>query len=135
MNLFDKACRNGHQVGCYHYGALLYLSSPGNKKDMDKSMNVLEKACTNGGNPESCYFAGGHHINTDNPSRDPVKALNLFKISCANNHAPSCFNIAVMHNKGDIGIPVDQAVFKEYKDKTEELVKVYGGRIGGTKTA
>ena len=32
MSLFEKSCKLGHQAGCYHYGALLYLSNPDSKK-------------------------------------------------------------------------------------------------------
>ena len=71
----------------------------------------------------------------DNPERDPLKELKYFKISCDNKHAPSCFNIAVMHNKGDTGVPANTEVFKEYKQRTDELVKQYGGQLGGKKAA
>ena len=77
----------------------------------------------------------GHHIKQDNPLRDPPKALRYFKSSCENKHAPSCFNVAVMMSKGDKGVPADSEAFSEYRQKTEELVKSFGGQIGGTKIA
>jgi TPR repeat protein len=64
-----------------------------------------------------------------------VKALKYFKISCDGNHAPSCFNIGVMLSKGDSGVPKDEQAFLVYKKKTEELIKSYGGKLGGKTVA
>ena len=43
------------------------------------------------------------------------------------NHAPSCYNLAVMYKKGDVGIPPDEKRFEEFKDITNKLVEQYGG--------
>jgi TPR repeat protein len=77
----------------------------------------------------------GHLVKTDNPSRNPLQALAMFKQACESKHAPSCFNVAVMYNKGDTGVAIDQEKFLEFKTRTDELVKTYGGRMGGAKMA
>ena len=43
------------------------------------------------------------------------------------NHGPSCFNLAVIFNKGDAGVPANPELFQKYKDRTEELVEIHGG--------
>jgi TPR repeat protein len=54
--------------------------------------------------------------------------------ACDTNHAPSCFNLAVMFNKGDAGVPPDAEKFAQYKGRTDQLVAQLGG-LGGTRTA
>ena len=66
-------------------------------------------------------------------SRNPSKALIMFDKACKQNHGPSCFNLAVMYKNGDIGVPMDETKFHIYRDKTNELVRSYGG-LGWTKT-
>ena len=70
---------------------------------------------------------------TENPDRDPPKAIPCLKRACDANHAPSCFNLAVLYNKGDKGVEKNPALFEEYKEKTNKLVEVVGG-LGGTRT-
>jgi len=59
--------------------------------------------------------------------RDPPRAERLFQKACDRGHGPSCFNLAVMYNQGDEGVPVDLEKHEKYKKKTEEHVKMYGG--------
>lgn len=59
--------------------------------------------------------------------RDPLFAEQLLQRGCSRGHAPSCFNLAVMYTQGDEGIEKNEAKAKEYQDKTEELVKRFGG--------
>jgi hypothetical protein len=40
----------------------------------------------------------------------------------------------VLYKKGDVGIPADEGKHKEYRTKTEALVKEYG-RLTGTRVS
>jgi TPR repeat protein len=66
------------------------------------------------------------------PERNPLKASDHFHIACSSNHAPSCYNLAVLYKNGDTGVPKDEAKFEYYRNRTNELVNVYGG-LGGRK--
>lgn len=64
--------------------------------------------------------------------RDPIFAEQLLQRGCSRGHAPSCYNLAVMYTQGDEGIEKSEQKAKEYQNKTEELVKRFGGfGIGG----
>ena len=64
--------------------------------------------------------------------RDPQFAEKLLQQGCSRGHAPSCYNLAVMYTQGDEGIEKSDDKAKEFQDKTEELVKRFGGfGIGG----
>lgn len=59
--------------------------------------------------------------------RDPKFAEQLLQRGCERGHAPSCYNLAVMYTQGDEGVEKDDAKAKDYQEKTEELVKRFGG--------
>jgi TPR repeat protein len=59
--------------------------------------------------------------------RDPLFAEKLLQLGCSRGHAPSCYNLAVMYTQGDEGIEKNEEKAKEYQEKTEELVKRFGG--------
>ena len=148
--LFTKACKGGHLSACYHQGLLSFLAeqskqhkpttSPSSSATKIKltwkqqdALKLLEKNCQ-AGEFESCYFTGSHYLNPDVVDRNPHRAISLLERSCDGNHASSCFNLAVLYKKGDVGVPPDVDKFAHYKQKTKELVKVYGS-LGGQKMA
>ena len=59
--------------------------------------------------------------------RDPLIAEQLLQSGCSRGHAPSCYNLAVMYTQGDEGVEKSDEKAKEYQEKTEELVKRFGG--------
>lgn len=60
--------------------------------------------------------------------RDPPRAEKLLLNAClTSGHAPSCYNLAVMYNNGDDGVPVDEEKALEFKQKVEEMVSRFGG--------
>mmetsp|Transcript_29542 Transcript_29542/g.42251 ORF Transcript_29542/g.42251 Transcript_29542/m.42251 type:complete len:327 (-) Transcript_29542:179-1159(-) len=67
--------------------------------------------------------------------RDPKRAKSLLELACNSGNPTACYNLAVMYNIGDEGIPSDQPKSEEYQKKTEELVKALGGlgfeQLGG----
>ena len=97
------------------------------------ALKLLEKNCQ-AGEFESCYFTGSHYLNPNVIDRNPSRAISLLERSCDGNHASSCFNLAVLYKKGDVGVPADAEKFAHYQKKTKELVKVYGS-LGGQKMA
>ena len=97
------------------------------------AVKLLERTCLQGEH-DSCYFVGSHYLYPATTNRDPKRSISLLEKSCAGNHAPSCFNLAVLYKKGDVGVPPSEELFMQYKERTSDLVKIYGG-LGGQKTA
>ena len=131
---FQMACNNEHMQGCYHQGVLSYLAANVDQTAKKASaIKLLDKNCENG-DIESCYFAASHYMKKDAPAsqRNPAKAVPMLERGCSKNHGPSCFNLAVMFKNGDVGVPASEDKHEEYKARTEELVKQYGG-FGGLK--
>lgn len=140
--LFEKACKGDHLAACHHQALLMYLSakskkssSPNTDEKFSSVLKLMKDNCEKG-QPESCYFSGSYLIDPKLHSdrRDPVKASALFKNGCDLNHGPSCFNLAVLYNKGDVGITPDPKLFEIYKEKTNQLVQTFGGLNKGIKT-
>ena len=69
-------------------------------------------------------------IYTEEAQRNPKKAVGLLEKACKSNHAPSCFNLAVLYKNGDEGVTKSEALFEQYKARTNELVKLYGAVSG-----
>lgn len=147
--IFDKACKDGNLPACYHQGMLMFTNARNEKTEViDKnlqgqSLKIMENACLKG-QSECCFFLGTLLIRSEesfknskyplvSESRNPAKAMTLFEKACKQNHGPSCFNLAVMFKNGDQGVDINEAKFNQYRDKTNELIKSYGG-LGGTKT-
>lgn len=133
---FQMACNNEHLQGCYHQGVLTYLAAPEDQRSKKlAAIKLLDKNCESG-DIESCYFAASHYINkkADEGDRNPAKAVKMLERGCNKNHGPSCFNLAAMFKNGDVGVAASQSKHAEYKARTEELVKQYGG-LGGRKAA
>jgi len=111
LKCFETSCKAGHGMACHHMGLLLLYGKDGGYdvgKDAKKATSILEKACGEG-IPDSCYALASHLLRTlpedKTHKRDPLRAKGLLEKGCARGHGPSCFNLAVMHKKGDEGIP------------------------------
>jgi TPR repeat protein len=92
-------------------GLLLLYGKDGGydvSKDVKKATGILDKACREG-IPDSCYALASHLLRQlpedKSHERDALRAKGLLEQGCARGHGPSCFNLAVMHKKGDTGIP------------------------------
>lgn len=60
--------------------------------------------------------------------RDPPRAEKLLLDACmTSGHAPSCYNLAVMYNNGDDGVPADPEKAQQFQTKVEEMVSKFGG--------
>ena len=42
------------------------------------------------------------------------------------NHAPSCYNLAVLFRKGDVGVDKSDELFKKFQKRTSDLIEIYG---------
>lgn len=111
LKCFETSCKAGHGMACHHMGLLLLYGKDGGYdvgKDIKKATSILDKACGEG-IPDSCYALASHLLRTlpedKIHKRDPLRAKGLLEKGCARGHGPSCFNLAVMHKKGDEGIP------------------------------
>ena len=82
----------------------------------------------------TCGLTASLVFRTDNPARNPAKAIEFLTRSCHNNHAPSCFQLGVLFNKGDTGVPKNAELFEKYRAKTEDLVAQAGGSLSGVRT-
>ena len=65
---------------------------------------------------------------TVNKERNPKKAIPFLERACSANHAPSCYNLAVLYNLGDVGVEKNEKLYNEYKVKTTELFELVGGQ-------
>lgn len=107
-------------------------SSAQDKKNKAEALKLFDWAC-NEGEVDSCEFAANHFLSPERSDRSPREALPYLEKACNSNHARSCFNLAVMYKHGDVGIPKNDTSFEEYKEKTNILLKQYGG-LSGTRT-
>ena len=140
---FKQACDKDHLPACYHAGILKYLTATSDEKNdklneadrrklVKDSMRILQDTCEKG-DVESCYVSASQLIKPHALSdlkKDAPKALTYLHKGCDMNHPPSCYNLAVMYNKGAEGVPADQEKFKEYKEKTKSMYSLFGGLKG-----
>lgn len=59
----------------------------------------------------------------DNPMREPRKAIDYLERSCDKDYGPSCFNLAVLYRKGDVGVETNETLFEKYKLRAKETLK------------
>lgn len=132
LKCFETSCKGGHGMACHHMGLLLLYGKEGGydvAKDPKRATGILDKGCQEG-IPDSCYALASHLLRTipadKSHKRDPVRAKGLLEKGCGLGNGPSCFNLAVMHKKGDVGIPVNEQEHQKYKDMMERLVQQTG---------
>ena len=88
------------------------------EKDKADAIVKFDTACK-GGEMDSCYFLASHYLAPEAEHRNPIKARDYLEKSCNTNHAPSCYNLAVLYSKGDLGIEKDEvkACFKTLMER------------------
>ncbi|DAZ99595.1 TPA: hypothetical protein N0F65_001423 [Lagenidium giganteum] len=127
----ETSCKAGHAQGCHHLG-LLYYNGVGCTKNPTKAMENFKEACERD-DANSCNRVAALYLSTasSNPfPRDAVTAKTYLEKACDANFAPACHNLAVMYKQGDKGVEKDEAAYKKYKHKTNELVAQAGGIAG-----
>ena len=128
MDLYQQVCDIGDSVSCFTLATMLLRGDKINKlarnatpqelrgeEPVQKRTNEDDRAA----NPAEDY----EYI-----PRNPKRAEELLKAACRSGaHAPSCFNLAVMYENGDDGVPADPVKAEEYKKKTEKAIETLGG--------
>ena len=128
MDLYQKVCDTGDSVACFTLATMLLR---GDKINLGASNATPEEL--QGRAPVT------KRTNEDDRSRssddkhgciprDPKRAEELMLHGCTTgSHAPSCFNLAVMYENGDDGVPRDPEKAEEFKNKTEKIINTFGG--------
>uniref|UniRef100_A0A7R9ZRA5 Beta-lactamase n=1 Tax=Craspedostauros australis TaxID=1486917 RepID=A0A7R9ZRA5_9STRA len=133
MDLYQKVCDTGDSISCFTLATMLLRGDKINKlarnvtpqeargeEPIQQRTNEDDRAMTQQDDDDEMYIP-----------RDPQRAEQLLVAGCATGaHAPSCFNLAVMYQNGDDGVPADPAKAEEYKQKTERIIQTIGG-FGG----
>ena len=128
MDLYQKVCDTGDAVSCFTLATMLLRGDKINKMATNATPDEARGAVpvAERKNEDSRARVDGDG-DTYIP-RDPPRAKELLEAACATGaHGPSCFNLAVMYENGDDGVPKDPAKAEEYKKKTEEMIKRFGG--------
>lgn len=135
MGLYDRVCRSGDSIACFTLATMLLRGemvnsladnvSPGEARGQSPVKQRRGEADRR--KQQQQQQQGNNNDDEKAVSRDPPRAESLLLQSCGRSHAPSCFNLAVMYSMGDDGVPQNKEKAKEFKAKTDELVKLYGG--------
>ena len=120
-SLCNRACNAGHVEACHIHG-ILQAQSGGDK---DLAAKHFERAC-DGSYAPACYRLAALFLQKN----EPQKAKPFLEKSCDNNYGAACHALARMWKIGD-GMPApDEAKFKFYADRTRELMRQTGKRMG-----
>jgi len=129
MSLLERVCNNGDSISCFTLGTMLLR---GAYIDQHASNATPSEARGIKSIKERSIEANRHRNPNDGRvviNRDPKRAEQLFLTACDAKVAASCYNLAVMYKNGDDGVPSDQDKAKQYQEKTEEVVKMFGGFV------
>lgn len=142
MELYERVCQNGDSIACFTLATMLLRGDKikhdaTNVTPMEARGETVIQERTNeqsrrvDDDSKEQKQEGGKQKSIP---RDPKKAESLLIKSCNRAHAPSCFNLAVMYNMGDDGVPRNQEKSEEYQKKTQQYVKSHGGfGFGGSR--
>lgn len=128
MDLYQHVCDQGDSVSCFTLATMLLRGDKINKQARNATPQELKGEepivqRTNEDDRASQNIKNEYYI-----PRDPKRAEELLQAACRTGaHAPSCFNLAVMYENGDDGVPADKDKAEEYKRKTEKAVQTLGG--------
>mmetsp|Transcript_25233 Transcript_25233/g.59081 ORF Transcript_25233/g.59081 Transcript_25233/m.59081 type:complete len:329 (+) Transcript_25233:83-1069(+) len=131
MDLYQGVCDIGDSVSCFTLATMLLRGDKINKLARNATPKELQgKDPVQQRSNEDDRTADANQDFEYIP-RDPKRAEGLLKAACRTGaHAPSCFNLAVMYENGDDGVPANPEKAEEYKKKTEQAVQTLGG-LGG----
>lgn len=128
MDLYQQVCDTGDSVSCFTLATMLLRGDKINKLARNATPQELK-------GEEPVQRRTNEDDRSPNVSndfeyipRDPPRARDLLQSACRTGaHAPSCFNLAVMYEHGDDGVPADKEKAAEFKKKTEKAVQTLGG--------
>lgn len=127
IDLYQKVCDGGDSISCFTLASML-LRGDKVSKDADnvspqeaRGLVPLEQRT----NEED---RSRKPDDTKPIRRDPKRAEQLLMQACINgSHATSCHNLAVMYTHGDDGVPADAAKAAKFQQKTDDMVRQFGG--------
>eukprot|EP00934_Nitzschia_sp_Nitz4_P002765 Nitzschia sp. Nitz4//scaffold20_size174350//152710//153803//NITZ4_002129-RA/size174350-processed-gene-0.73-mRNA-1//1//CDS//3329541890//2755//frame0 len=126
MDLYQKVCDTGDSISCFTLATMLLRGDKINKHALNatpQEMRGEEPVAKRTNEDDRSRKEGSDYI-----PRDPKRAEQLLLAGCGTGaHAPSCFNLAVMYENGDDGIPRDHEKAEEFKKKTEKIIQTFGG--------
>ena len=128
MDLYQDVCDLGDSVSCFTLATMLLRGDKVNKLARNATPLELQgKELIKQRSEEEDRSANAKQ-DLEYIPRDPKRAEQLLKAACRTGaHAPSCFNLAVMYENGDDGVPADPTKAEMYKKKTEHAVQTLGG--------
>lgn len=126
--LYDRVCATGDSVACFTLATMLLRGDRvAPEADNVSPSEARGKAPIARRRNEADRRRRPSDDAPTSVPRDPARAENLLLQGCGRAHAPSCFNLAVMYSNGDDGVAKDQEKAAQYRKRTNELVKLYGG--------
>lgn len=130
MDLYQQVCDTGDSVSCFTLATMLLRGDKISRQARNATPQEMrgEEPVMKRTNEED----RSRNDTEDYIPRNPKRAEELLLLGCSTgSHAPSCFNLAVMYENGDDGIPPDPVKAEEYKKKTERMIESFGG-LGGS---
>ena len=127
IELYQKVCDNGDSISCFTLACMLLR---GDK--VSKQADNVSPQEARGLEPVAKRTNEEDRTRKPNDTRpiprDPKRAEQLLLQACINgSHATSCHNLAVMYTHGDDGVPADPAKAEEFQQKTDDMVRNFGG--------
>lgn len=124
--LVRRSCEKGkHAAACQQFAWLHLLRGLGlDKAEPARALAMLTQQCADE-DWQSCYYAGSVHLRGDryDLDRSPAAAIAPLTRACElGGHPTACQVLAVLYNKGDVGVDKDADLFAKYKKMTEDLV-------------
>lgn len=127
-DLLQTVCDNGDPISCFTLATMLlrgdYVSADATNVTPQEARGEV-KVQKRENEKDRAKSQDDKRISLP---RDPPRAEQLLLNACnTSGHAPSCYNLAVMYNQGDDGVPKDEEKAKKYLTKVEEMVSKFGG--------
>jgi TPR repeat protein len=131
MDLYQQVCDTGDSISCFTLATMLLRGDKINKQ----ARNATPQEARGETPVQKRTNEDDRERNVEKEDyikRDPKRAEELLLAGCGTgSHAPSCFNLAVMYENGDDGVPVDGVKAEEFKKRTERIIQTFGG-FGGS---
>jgi TPR repeat protein len=127
MDLYQQVCDTGDSISCFTLATMLLRGDKINKLARNatpQEMKGEEPVATRTNEDDRSRESDDN----DFIPRDPKRAEQLLLAGCGTGaHAPSCFNLGVMYENGDDGVPADKKKAEDFKKKTETIIQTFGG--------
>lgn len=127
IDLYQKVCDEGDSMSCFTLASMLLRGA-----QVSKEADNVSPEEARGVAPVAKRTNEADRSRKENDTkpipRDPKRAEELLLRACiTGSHATSCHNLAVMYTHGDDGVPADPLKAEEFQQKTDEMVRQFGG--------